>query len=88
MNALKTKKVWVPGDWTLGMQAQFDTLKELFCHEGGPVCAHTMVPAGGKAGEFALMTDWSAHAMAGVLHQVQDGKLRFIAPRGPEIQEL
>ena len=41
-----------------------------------------MVPDGGKAGEFVLMTDWSAHAMAGVLHQVQDGKLRFIGARG------
>ena len=57
MNALKTKKVWVPGDWTSGMQAQFDTLKELLCREGGPVCAHSMVPDGGKAGEFVLMTD-------------------------------
>ena len=28
------------------------------------------------------MMDWSAHAMAGVLHQVQDGKLRFIAAWG------
>ena len=28
------------------------------------------------------MTDWSAHAMAGVLHQVQDGKLRFIGAGG------
>ena len=79
MKALKTKKVWVPGDWTSGMQAQFNALKELFCREGGPVRAHPMVPDGEKAGEFYLMTDWSAHVMAGVLHQVQDGKLSFIA---------
>ena len=70
MNTLKTKKVWGPDDWTPNIQDQFDTLKELFCREGGPVRAHPMVPDGGKAGEFVLMTDWSAHAMAGVLHQV------------------
>ena len=37
MNSLKTKKVWVPGHWTAEMQSQLDTLKELFCQEGGPV---------------------------------------------------
>ena len=26
MNSLKTKKVWVPGDWTAEMQSQFDLL--------------------------------------------------------------
>ena len=57
MNGLKTKKVWEPEDWTPGMQDQFNTLKELFCQEGGPVWAHPMVPDGGKAREFVLMTD-------------------------------
>ena len=37
MNSLKAKKVWGRGDWTPVMQDQFDTLKELFCREGGPV---------------------------------------------------
>ena len=79
MNLLKTKKVWAPGDWTEEMQFQLDTLNKLFCQEGGPVA---MVPDGKRAGEFVLMTDWSANAMAGVLHQVQDTELKFISARG------
>ena len=27
------------------------------------------------------MTDWSAHEMAGILHQVQEGKLGSLLPR-------
>ena len=82
MNSLKSRRKWTGGEWTPEMQRDFETLKKLFVQDGGPVRAHPMVPDGGDAGEFVLATDWSEKAMAGVLHQYQYGKLRFIAARG------
>jgi hypothetical protein len=41
-----------------------------------------MIPGTEGAGEFILYTDWSAEAMAGVLHQLQHGVERFVAARG------
>ena len=41
-----------------------------------------MVPERKRAGKFVLMRYWSANAMAGVLHQVQNGELKFISAHG------
>ena len=82
MNNLKSRRKWTGGEWTPEMQRDFETLKQLFVQDGGPVRAHPMIPDGGEAGEFVLATDWSAQAMAGVLSQYQKGELRFIAAKG------
>ena len=82
MNNLKSRRKWTGGEWTPEMQRDFETLKNLFVQDGGPIRAHPMIPDGGTAGEFVLSTDWSEKAMAGVLSQYQHGKLKFIAARG------
>ena len=78
----KVRGAWPPGTWTPELQNTFDAPKEEFTREGGPCRAHPMIPGTEGAGEFILYTDWSAEAMAGVLHQLQHGVEKFVAARG------